>query len=303
MTSEIAYPVLLHFQNAFLQLQNRKKSEKDHRIGTLPKAHPTVDLPEEDSTRPPTSSGATFMAFRLGQKIGKHLLRKKVISEHRDAVKFLCREVWSFCFGKQADRLQVNRDTGGFVLWDNDFRPVRHLVCHLTVAASAAAPAATNTTPVAGGQAKTVANPHEQHLQNALVFYADILKGVITFLRAEFALRDSKADLKLLELMLEKNRENFEDGSREPGAARDPQAEREVNVIVTFENTKGSSQCIFYLDFQIEPEIEQTEGRRNSTTRKDVEATAPDLKQKTKVDTTAGYGSSQFTVEKDTKET
>ena len=37
-------------------------------------------------------------------------------------MKFLCREAWGFFFGKQADRLQVNKDTGGFVVWDYRFR-------------------------------------------------------------------------------------------------------------------------------------------------------------------------------------
>ncbi|CAD7960200.1 unnamed protein product [Amoebophrya sp. A25] len=115
----VAYPAFLHFQNAAQRILSPEQLDS--------------------------------VGFRAGQNLARYLLRKKVISEHRDALKFLCREIWSFCFGKQADRLQANRDTGGFVIHDNQFRPVLHGA-------------------------------------NSVHLWCGLIRGSITWLRAEFAL-------------------------------------------------------------------------------------------------------------------
>ncbi len=102
---EIGYPALLHLQN-------------------LVSNHFLLKL------RKPAAIEA--MGFHLGQKTANHLFlqkrmesaknsKKNSLETQRDVMKFICREWWTFCFGKQADRLQVNRDTGGFVIWDTKF--------------------------------------------------------------------------------------------------------------------------------------------------------------------------------------
>merc|ERR1712173_176817 len=42
-------------------------------------------------------------------------------------IKYLCKDFWRECFGKQADRLQTNYK-GTFVLRDEDFVWIRHVV-------------------------------------------------------------------------------------------------------------------------------------------------------------------------------
>ena len=45
----------------------------------------------------------------------------------REVLKTVCREIWQLLFGRQACRLQLNKDTGGFVILDKNLRPLEHL--------------------------------------------------------------------------------------------------------------------------------------------------------------------------------
>eukprot|EP01053_Blabericola_migrator_P003285 Blabericola_migrator_1__3284@NODE_1968_length_3487_cov_234_827485_g1252_i0_p2_GENE_NODE_1968_length_3487_cov_234_827485_g1252_i0NODE_1968_length_3487_cov_234_827485_g1252_i0_p2_ORF_typecomplete_len148_score5_08TRAPP/PF04051_16/3_6e17_NODE_1968_length_3487_cov_234_827485_g1252_i0334777 len=42
---------------------------------------------------------------------------KARLNQQRDLLKFICREVWVFFYGKQADRLQTNK-RGGYIIFD-----------------------------------------------------------------------------------------------------------------------------------------------------------------------------------------
>ncbi|KAH0480250.1 MAG: hypothetical protein KVP17_001026 [Porospora cf. gigantea B] len=67
------------------------------------------------------------LGFMLGCKALERLLAVQPTLElahpleERDIIKFVCKELWEWLFGKQADRLQTNKK-GGYVIVDQTFR-------------------------------------------------------------------------------------------------------------------------------------------------------------------------------------
>eukprot|EP01055_Gregarina_sp_Pseudo9_P001268 Gregarina_sp_Pseudo_9__1267@NODE_1841_length_1299_cov_5_400000_g1707_i0_p1_GENE_NODE_1841_length_1299_cov_5_400000_g1707_i0NODE_1841_length_1299_cov_5_400000_g1707_i0_p1_ORF_typecomplete_len209_score30_06TRAPP/PF04051_16/3_4e24_NODE_1841_length_1299_cov_5_400000_g1707_i0218844 len=55
-----------------------------------------------------------FLAAKI---IDKLAMDKARLNQQRDLLKFVCREIWGFFFGKQADRLQTNK-RGGYIIFD-----------------------------------------------------------------------------------------------------------------------------------------------------------------------------------------
>ena len=47
-------------------------------------------------------------------------------ADQLDAVKWVCKDFWTLCFGKTVDHLRTNH-RGVFVLHDTNFRPLRHV--------------------------------------------------------------------------------------------------------------------------------------------------------------------------------
>eukprot|EP01071_Lankesteria_metandrocarpae_P015190 Lankesteria_metandrocarpae@DN9417_c0_g1_i1.p1 len=59
------------------------------------------------------------LGFNTGVRLVERLLwNKPRIWEHRECVKFICKELWTYLFHKQADRLQTNR-RGGYLIFDS----------------------------------------------------------------------------------------------------------------------------------------------------------------------------------------
>eukprot|EP00392_Amoebophrya_sp_AT5.2_P007533 g7548.t1 len=235
---EIAYPLLLHFQNAVVRRAACASTAASSSSPTLP----TSSSPSSPRCTPracldtgdPAHTALFAFGSTLGEKTARQLLRKnkKVISEHRDAAKFVCREMWTFCFGKQADRLQINRDTGGFVIWDNDFRPVRHLF-DCDGAGSSNSKAKDNYTvdgvdDTEAGDSEGPGRSSVDYRALALTIWRGLIQGAVQWLRSEFALRDSRADN---EISAEKK-------------------DKDVAVVVNAE-AKTDTQVVFYLDFQL----------------------------------------------------
>eukprot|EP01056_Protomagalhaensia_sp_Gyna25_P001835 Protomagalhaensia_sp_Gyna_25__1834@NODE_1970_length_1373_cov_106_994003_g1623_i0_p1_GENE_NODE_1970_length_1373_cov_106_994003_g1623_i0NODE_1970_length_1373_cov_106_994003_g1623_i0_p1_ORF_typecomplete_len212_score30_08TRAPP/PF04051_16/3_3e28_NODE_1970_length_1373_cov_106_994003_g1623_i07381289 len=57
-----------------------------------------------------------FLATKIVDKL---TMDKARLTQQRDLLKFVCREVWGFFFGKQADRLQTNK-RGGYIIFDGE---------------------------------------------------------------------------------------------------------------------------------------------------------------------------------------
>ena len=63
----------------------------------------------------------------MGSRIASRLtLRANPFSDPKDAIKFLCKEMWQYVFGHQASRLQANRK-GQFVIHDIKFPALQNL--------------------------------------------------------------------------------------------------------------------------------------------------------------------------------
>ncbi|KAN0061481.1 hypothetical protein ACQY0O_006328 [Thecaphora frezii] len=64
------------------------------------------------------------IGFHVGSNMAEHLSRERTrFSETLDALKFVCKELWTTIWGKQVDNLRTNH-RGVYVLQDNAFRPL-----------------------------------------------------------------------------------------------------------------------------------------------------------------------------------
>ncbi|KAK0501798.1 TRAPP complex subunit trs33 [Armillaria luteobubalina] len=116
----------------------------------LPPAPPVPVLPLKDNSRDsltsiasrnsatakanPVTEAEEAVRVRL-EAIGMHVganfterlcLEKMLFSETLDAVKFICKDIWTACWDKQVDNLRTNH-RGVYVLQDNSFKTITHL--------------------------------------------------------------------------------------------------------------------------------------------------------------------------------
>jgi len=63
----------------------------------------------------------------VGSSLTERLLKDKSrFVEPLDIIKFVCKDVWIACWGKQVDNLRTNH-RGVYIIQDNSFRPIRKL--------------------------------------------------------------------------------------------------------------------------------------------------------------------------------
>ncbi|KAF8906664.1 NO signaling/Golgi transport ligand-binding domain-containing protein [Mucidula mucida] len=108
-----------------------------------PPAPPMKDNPRDSTTSltsglrrnvGPEDEAEEALRTRL-EAIGVHVggsfserlcLDKPLFSETLEAVKFICKDIWSACWDKQVDNLRTNH-RGVYVLQDNSFKPISRL--------------------------------------------------------------------------------------------------------------------------------------------------------------------------------
>ncbi|KAL5534808.1 hypothetical protein ACEPAG_1272 [Sanghuangporus baumii] len=67
------------------------------------------------------------IGLHVGANIAERLCRDRPrFAETLDAVKFICKDVWSTCWDKQVDNLRTNH-RGVYVLQDNQFKPISRI--------------------------------------------------------------------------------------------------------------------------------------------------------------------------------
>lgn len=73
------------------------------------------------------NNGSTDTGIIAGRKLGQKLtFQSSPFAEPKDAVKFICKEVWHSVFNQQASRLQANKK-GQYVIHDVNFPPLQNL--------------------------------------------------------------------------------------------------------------------------------------------------------------------------------
>ena len=76
-------------------------------------------------------SNSANSLFQIGTRIGKVLAIRLTsaappFTDSKDAVKFVCKDLWTFTFKQQASRLQANRK-GVYMIHDSSFPPLQSL--------------------------------------------------------------------------------------------------------------------------------------------------------------------------------
>ncbi|KAK0188380.1 TRAPP complex subunit trs33 [Armillaria mellea] len=139
-------------ESSAVALARAKKVEQEMvESGLLPPPAPPVPvLPLKDNPRDsltsiasrnsasaktnPATEAEEAVRVRL-EAIGMHVganfterlcLEKMLFSETLDAVKFICKDIWTACWDKQVDNLRTNH-RGVYVLQDNSFKTISHL--------------------------------------------------------------------------------------------------------------------------------------------------------------------------------
>ncbi|KAI5122697.1 hypothetical protein M0805_009750 [Coniferiporia weirii] len=70
------------------------------------------------------------IGVHVGGNIAERLCRDRPrFGDTLDAVKFICKDVWSTCWDKQVDNLRTNH-RGVYVLQDNQFKPIARVSSH-----------------------------------------------------------------------------------------------------------------------------------------------------------------------------
>jgi len=78
---------------------------------------------EEEAVRARLES----IGLHVGANFAERLCRDKpLFTETLDAIKFICKDIWSACWEKQVDNLRTNH-RGVYVLQDNSFKPISRL--------------------------------------------------------------------------------------------------------------------------------------------------------------------------------
>ncbi|KAH9927414.1 transport protein particle component [Epithele typhae] len=67
----------------------------------------------------------------IGMHVGANMAEclchdRGLFSEHLDAIKFICKDLWNACWEKQVDNLRTNH-RGVYVLQDNSFKPLNRI--------------------------------------------------------------------------------------------------------------------------------------------------------------------------------
>ncbi|TFK68421.1 transport protein particle component [Pluteus cervinus] len=117
--------------------------------GLLPQPAPAPPVPsKKDSARDSVSSLASrggaksgsldedeeavrarleAIGVHVGSNIAERLCKdRSLFPETLDAVKFVCKDIWTTCWDKQVDNLRTNH-RGVYVLQDNSFKPISRL--------------------------------------------------------------------------------------------------------------------------------------------------------------------------------
>ncbi|KAI9084761.1 hypothetical protein K1719_033167 [Acacia pycnantha] len=67
------------------------------------------------------------IGYQVGHQLSeRYTMERPGFSDHLEAIKFICKDLWSELFKKQIDNLKTNR-RGTFVLQDNKFRWLAHV--------------------------------------------------------------------------------------------------------------------------------------------------------------------------------
>ncbi|OJJ43714.1 hypothetical protein ASPZODRAFT_135719 [Penicilliopsis zonata CBS 506.65] len=78
---------------------------------------------DDEEIRESTFFRLETLGYRVGQGLTERFSRDRPrFSDNLDAIKFLCKDLWTILFRKQIDNLKTNH-RGVYVLTDNAFRP------------------------------------------------------------------------------------------------------------------------------------------------------------------------------------
>jgi len=117
------------FKNSATFTQSRLEKHEQEMIdaGLLPasvkkrKEHPTALQSEPDQA---LLLRIEIAGEHVGANLSERLARDRPrFSDHLDAIKFVCKDVWIACWGKQVDNLRTNH-RGVYIIQDNSFRPI-----------------------------------------------------------------------------------------------------------------------------------------------------------------------------------
>ncbi|KLO17612.1 transport protein particle component [Schizopora paradoxa] len=79
---------------------------------------------EEDAAEEGLRTRLEAIGVHVGGNIAERLCRERPrFTDTLDAVKFVCKDIWSICWDKQVDNLRTNH-RGVYVLQDNQFKPI-----------------------------------------------------------------------------------------------------------------------------------------------------------------------------------
>lgn len=115
---------------------------------------------------PPLHSAAEAVGLRVGRQLMERYSKDVApLPDHKEVMKFICKDFWPELFKKSIDNLRTN-NRGTFVLRDTHFRWLSHL--------------SQNQVPSSLGQGQQVAIPKKQLAQDYLHLPCAILRGALT---------------------------------------------------------------------------------------------------------------------------